>query len=183
VFELYGAGWRFDHRPKDIELVVHPQSTVHAMVEYTDGSVIAQVSATDMRMPIQYALTYPERAAAPVPRLDWSEAVRWSFDPPDYKKFPLLKLAYQAQEAGGSATLTLNAADEIAVEAFLDGRISFPAIAATVAETLARVPQREPRSVQEVLEIDGESRQAARKVIETRWGEKITTEPALGAYH
>ncbi len=111
-----------------------------------DGSVIAQISATDMRMPIQYALTYPERADAPVPRLDWSQAARWTFDPPDFKKFPLLKLAYEAQEAGGSATATLNAADEIAVEAFLAGRIPFPAIAATVAETLERMPSREPSS-------------------------------------
>jgi 1-deoxy-D-xylulose-5-phosphate reductoisomerase len=167
-FEVIEACWLFDLPPKDIEVVVHPQSKVHAMVEYTDGSVVAQVSATDMRMPIQYALTYPERASAPVPRLDWSQAARWTFDPPDYKKFPLLKLAYSAQEAGGSATVTLNAADEIAVEAFLAGRISFPAISETIEETLQRFPSREPRSVHEVLEIDRQSREAARKVIETR---------------
>ena len=118
-----------------------------------DGSVIAQISATDMRMPIQYALTYPERADAPVPRLDWSEAARWSFEPPDFHKFPLLKLAYQAQEAGGAATATLNAADEIAVEAFLGGEISFPAIAATVSETLERMPRSHPQSIAEVLEV------------------------------
>ncbi len=180
-FEVIEACWLFDLEPKDVEVVVHPQSKVHAMVEYTDGSVIAQVSATDMRMPIQYALTYPDRADAPVPRLDWSQSARWSFDPPDFAKFPLLKLAYEAQEAGGSATATLNAADEIAVEAFLAGRISFPAIAATVAETLDKVAGREPRSVQEVLEIDGVSRQAARRVIETRWGGKYQTEAALRA--
>ncbi len=174
-FEVIEACWLFDLPPKDIEVVVHPQSKVHAMVEYTDGSVIAQVSATDMRMPIQYALTYPERAAAPVPRLDWTQAARWTFDPPDFKKFPLLKLAYSAQEAGGSATVTLNAADEIAVEAFLAGRISFPAIAETIEETLQRMPSREPRSVQEVLEIDRESRAAARRVM------KIQTEAVLGA--
>ena len=180
-FEVIEACWLFDLLPKDVEVVVHPQSKVHAMVEYTDGSVVAQISATDMRMPIQYALTYPERASAPVPRLDWSEPARWSFDPPDYKKFPLLKLAYEAQEAGGSATATLNAADEIAVEAFLANRIPFPAIVATVAETLGRVPNREPRSVSEVLEIDRVSRESARSVIEARWGEKLTTEAALGA--
>ncbi len=180
-FEVIEACWLFDLEPKDVEVVVHPQSKVHAMVEYTDGSVIAQVSATDMRMPIQYALTYPDRADAPVPRLDWSQSARWSFDPPDFVKFPLLKLAYEAQEAGGSATATLNAADEIAVEAFLAGRISFPAIAATVAETLDQVPGREPRSVQEVLEIDRISRQTARRVIETRWGGKYQTEAALRA--
>ncbi len=180
-FEVIEACWLFDLLPKDVEVVVHPQSKVHAMVEYTDGSVVAQVSATDMRMPIQYALTYPERASAPVPRLDWSKAARWTFDPPDYKKFPLLKLAYEAQETGGSATATLNAADEIAVEAFLAGRIPFPAIAATVAETLERVPVRELDSVTEVLEIDRFSRQAACNVIETRWGKIMTTEPVLRA--
>jgi len=174
-FEVIEACWLFDLQPKEIEVVVHPQSKVHAMVEYTDGSVIAQVSATDMRMPIQYALTYPERASAPVPRLDWTQAARWNFDPPDYKKFPLLRLAYAAQEAGGSATVTLNAADEIAVEAFLAGKISFPAIAETIEETLQRVPGREPGSVHEVLEIDRESRQAARKIM------KIQTEAVLGA--
>lgn len=180
-FEVIEACWLFDLEPKDIEVVVHPQSKVHAMVEYTDGSVIAQVSATDMRMPIQYALTYPERADAPVPRLDWSASARWSFDPPDYKKFPLLKLAYEAQAAGGSATATLNAADEIAVEAFLAGRISFPAIAATVTETLDRVPSREAGTVGEVLEIDRVSREAARGVIQTRWGGRVTTEAAVRA--
>jgi 1-deoxy-D-xylulose-5-phosphate reductoisomerase len=167
-FEVIEACWLFGLQPKEVEVVVHPQSKVHAMVEYTDGSVVAQISATDMRMPIQYALTYPERADAPVPRLDWSQAARWTFDPPDYKKFPLLKLAYTAQEAGGSATVTLNAADEIAVDAFLAGRISFPAIAEAIEETLQRVPSREPGSVQEVLEIDRESRDAARNVIKSQ---------------
>ncbi len=178
-FEVIEACWLFDLQPKDVQVVVHPQSKVHAMVEYTDGSVMAQVSATDMRMPIQYALTYPDRASAPVPRLDWSEAVRWSFDPPDHQKFPLLKLAYQAQVTGGSATVTLNAADEIAVAAFLAGSIPFPAIAETVAETLARVPVREPHSVEEVLAMDRESRRAALNVIESRWGETLTSEAAV----
>ena len=132
------ACWLFDLQPKDVEVVVHPQSRVHAMVEFNDGSVMAQVSATDMRMPIQYALTYPERADAPVARLDWTQSARWTFDAPDYQKFPLLKLAYEAQETGGAATCVLNAADEIAVEAFLAGEIPYPAIAATVAETLNR---------------------------------------------
>ena len=137
------------------------------MVEFADGSVMAQVSATDMRMPIQYALTYPERADAPVARLDWTQSARWTFDPPDFEKFPLLKLAYQAQETGGSATCTLNAADEVAVEAFLAGRIPYPGIAAIIAETLAKVPVREPGSVGEVLEIDRESRAVAREIMET----------------
>jgi len=165
-FEVIEACWLFDLAPKEVEVVVHPQSKVHAMVEFADGSVMAQVSATDMRMPIQYAMTYPERADAPVPRLDWTQPARWTFDPPDFKKFPLLKLAYEAQETGGSATCTLNAADEVAVEAFLAGRISFPGIAALIAETLQRVPVREARSVGEVLDIDRESRAAARGIME-----------------
>ncbi len=163
-FEVIEACWLFDFQPKDVEVTVHPQSKVHAMVEYNDGSVIAQICATDMRMPIQYALTYPDRAAAPVPRMNWQESHNWQFHPPDWDKFPLLRLAYQAQEAGGSAACTLNAADEIAVEAFLDERIPFQGIAAVVEETLNRVPNRRAGSVQEVLEIDRESREVARRL-------------------
>lgn len=162
-FEVIEACWLFDFPPKDVEVVVHPQSTVHAMVEYNDGSIIAQLSATDMRMPIQYALTYPERADAPAPRMNWTEARQWEFYPPDFEKFPLLRLAYQAQEAGGSATCILNAADEIAVEAFLSDRISFPAIPEVVSETLSRFTPRKPQSVGEVLEIDREARAVARQ--------------------
>ncbi len=164
-FEVIEACWLFDFSADEVDVVIHPQSSVHAMVEYTDGSVIAQISATDMRMPIQYALTYPARDAAPVPRLDWTESRNWTFSAPDVKKFPALRLAYQAFRAGGSATCTLNAADEIAVEAFLAGQISFPSIAAVVEETLARVPNREAGSVQEILQIDEQSRTAARSIV------------------
>src|SRR5579863_9456182 len=118
-FEVIEACWLFDFAPADVEVVVHPQSTVHAMVQYNDGSVVAQVCATDMRMPIQYALTWPDRWRAPVPVIDWSETRKWDFGPPDFDRFPLLRLAYRAQTEGGSATCVLNAADEIAVEAFL----------------------------------------------------------------
>jgi 1-deoxy-D-xylulose-5-phosphate reductoisomerase len=167
-FEVIEACWLFGFSVDEIDVVVHPQSSVHAMVEYNDGSVIAQVSATDMRMPIQYALTYPGRAPAPVPRLDWREPRTWSFTPPDVSKFPLLRLSYEAQRAGGSATCTLNAADEIAVEYFLGERISFPQIAEVVEDTLNRMPNRQPRSVAEVLEIDGASRSAAREIAESK---------------
>ena len=177
-FEVIEACWLFDFPPKDVEVVVHPESKVHAMVEYVDGSVIAQVCATDMRMPIQYAMTYPERADAPVPRLDWTQASQWTFEPPDYQKFPLLGMAYEAMAAGGSATATLNAADEIAVEAFLTGKIPFPGIAATVAETLEQVPSRRLTSIVELLELDQESRRIARQVIGSRWGERVQTEVA-----
>ena len=164
-FEVIEACWLFDFSADEVDVVIHPQSSVHAMVEYTDGSVIAQISATDMRMPIQYALTYPDRDPAPVPRLDWSDTRSWTFSAPDYKKFPALRLAYQAFRAGGSATCTLNAADEIAVEAFLGGQISFPHIAEVLEETLARVPNREAVSIQEILEIDEQSRTAARNIV------------------
>jgi len=164
-FEVVEACWLFGLPPGQVDVVVHPQSSVHAMVEYTDGSIIAQISATDMRMPIQYALTYPEREGAPVPRLDWTEARTWNFSAPDPRKFPLLALAYSAQDSGGSATCTLNAADEIAVSAFLKEEISFAGIARVVRETLERVPVSAPRSIGEVLEVDRKSREVARQVI------------------
>jgi 1-deoxy-D-xylulose-5-phosphate reductoisomerase len=167
-FEVIEACWLFGFPPSEVDVVIHPQSTVHAMIEYTDGSVLAQISATDMRMPIQYALTYPDRAQAPVPRVDWNEARSWEFFPPDHQKFPLLKLAYECQEAGGSATCTLNAADEIAVEAFLQERIGFCGIAEVVEETLARMSSRRPSTVGELLEIDAASRRAASEVVDRR---------------
>jgi len=164
-FEVIEACWLFDFPPDDVEVVVHPQSTVHAMVEYNDGSVVAQISATDMRMPIQYALTWPERAQAPVPKIDWSEARKWEFSAPDHDKFPLLGLAYEAQRNGGTATCVLNAADEVAVGAFLEGRIRFTAIARVVRETLERMPYMEPCSVGDILEVDRAAREVAREVI------------------
>jgi 1-deoxy-D-xylulose-5-phosphate reductoisomerase len=163
-FEVIEACWLFDFQPKEVEVVVHPESKVHAMVEYVDGSVLAQVCATDMRMPIQYALTYPDRAEAPVPKIDWAAARKWEFLPPDFARFPLLKLAYQCQEAGGSATCTLNAADEVAVDAFLQGKIGYLSIYEIVQETLSRMPSRTPRSVGDILEIDRESRIVAREL-------------------
>ncbi|MFZ0593562.1 MAG: 1-deoxy-D-xylulose-5-phosphate reductoisomerase [Bryobacteraceae bacterium] len=165
-FEVIEACWLFDLKPNQVEVVVHPQSSVHAMVEYSDGSIIAQISATDMRMPIQYAMTYPERDRAPVPRLNWDQSRTWTFAAPDLSKFRLLRLAYEAQTQGGSATCTLNAADEVAVEAFLGGRIPFPAIAETVKETLQRQVSSHPRSIAEVLEVDRSSRDLARQIIE-----------------
>jgi 1-deoxy-D-xylulose-5-phosphate reductoisomerase len=173
-FEVIEACWLFDFAPAQVDVVIHPQSTVHAMIEYTDGSVLAQIAATDMRMPIQYALTYPDRAGAPVPKIDWRQARQWDFLPPDFAKFPLLRLAYDCLEAGGSATCTLNAADEIAVEAFLEGRISFPAIWEVVQETLSKMPVRRPATVGEILEIDRESRSVARQLIVTRAAAVVT---------
>jgi 1-deoxy-D-xylulose-5-phosphate reductoisomerase len=169
-FEVIEACWLFDLPPAQVDVVVHPQSSIHAMVEYNDGSVIAQISATDMRMPIQYALTYPERYKAPVPRLDWTQRRTWDFSAPDLDKFRALKLAYEAQERNGSATCVLNAADEIAVAAFLAGEIPFPAIALTVEETLNREAIVELGSVGEVISADLAARRTARAVVgEAQW--------------
>jgi 1-deoxy-D-xylulose-5-phosphate reductoisomerase len=173
-FEVIEACWLFDFAPSQVDVVVHPQSSVHAMIEYTDGSVLAQISATDMRMPIQYALSYPDRAEAPVPKIDWAEARKWEFLPPDFARFPLLKLAYQCQEAGGSATCTLNAADEVAVEAFLQGKVGYLSIYEIVQETLSRMPSRTPHSVGDILEIDRESRIVARELATARAAGTVT---------
>lgn len=173
-FEVIEACWLFDFAPRDVQVVVHPQSTVHAMVEYNDGSVIAQVCATDMRMPIQYALTWPDRSHAPVPKIDWSETRSWDFGPPDFDRFPLLRLAYQCQETGGSATCTLNAADEIAVEAFLNRKIGFTQISEIVSETLNRIPNHQPTSVGDILEIDKMSRAQARELVSRVTGSRMT---------
>lgn len=172
-FEVIEACWLFGFPTSQVEVVIHPQSTVHALVEYNDGSVIAQVCATDMRMPIQYALTYPERSEAPVPRLDWAQARTWDFHTPDWGKFPLLRMAYQAQNTGGTAPCTLNAADEIAVEAFLGNQISFLDIAEVVEETLERVPVSPVRSIAALLETDRQSREVAKKVARQRSGARV----------
>ncbi len=169
-FEVIEACWLFGFAPSEVGVVIHPQSTVHAMIEYSDGSVLAQISATDMRMPIQYALTYPERCEAPVPKIDWSQARHWEFLPPDLDKFPLLRLAYECQEAGGSATCILNAADEIAVESFLARQISFPSIYEVVSETLGQVSQSTPASIGEILDVDREARVKARELVRLRAG-------------
>lgn len=175
-FEVIEAHWLFDFGPDEIEVVVHPQSTVHAMVEYEDGTVIAQVSATDMRMPIQYALTWPARAHAPVPKIDWTKARSWDFHAPDFEKFPLLSLAYESIRMGGAASCILNAADEVAVSAFLEGEISFTAISRVVAQTLDGMPQQEPASVAQVLEVDGTARRMARQMIDAN---RVVFAPAV----
>jgi 1-deoxy-D-xylulose-5-phosphate reductoisomerase len=177
-FEVIEACWLFGFAPSEVDVVIHPQSSVHAMIEYSDGSVIAQVSATDMRMPIQYALTYPERTQAPVPKIDWAQARQWEFGPPDFEKFPLLKLAYECQKAGGSSTCTLNAADEVAVEAFLARRISFPSIYRIVEQTVSKLAPRRPETINDILEVDRESRALAGELIAREsgvdWSSKVT---------
>jgi len=168
-FEVMEAVHLFDFPPERVQVVVHPQSLVHAMVEYCDGSVVAQLCPADMKMPIRYALTHPAREVGLADRrLSWDRVRQLEFEPPDMEKFPLLGLAYRAAEAGGAAGCVLNAADEIAVEEFLEGRIGFPAIAATVAETLDRLPGGPAASVEEILAIDSEARRLARGVAADR---------------
>ena len=136
ALEIIEAHWLFAMPPRDIEVLVHPQSVVHSLVEFHDGSVIAQLGEADMRVPIAYALSYPERLPLDLPRLSLKEWSRLEFFPPDTEAFPAISMAYAALDAGGAAPATLNAANEVAVEAFLRGRIAFPAISQVVAEAL-----------------------------------------------
>ena len=125
ALEVIEARWLFDLRPDQIDVVVHPQSVVHSLVEYLDGSVIAQLSPPDMRLPIQYALTWPERWSGPARKLDLSQAFSLDFEPPDEERFPALRLGREAAAKGGTTGAVLNAANEAAVAAFLDGKIRF----------------------------------------------------------
>ena len=135
--EVIEAHWLFGAAPSQIDVVVHPQSIVHSIVELTDGSMIAQMGTTDMRLPIQYAFSYPERWAAPVPLLDLTRAGTLEFQTPAWDDFPCLRLAYRALEAERSLPIVLNAANEVAVASFLDGRLGFTAIARVIADTMA----------------------------------------------
>jgi 1-deoxy-D-xylulose-5-phosphate reductoisomerase len=150
-FEVIEACRLFNLPPAQVKVIVHPQSTVHSMVEFVDGSLLAQVSVTDMRLPILYALTYPDR-------FDPLEMKRLDFCPPDMGKFPCLRLAYEAAEVGGEKTIALNAADEVAVAAFLEGNIPFNGIPATIDAVLKVTPERHSESIEEVLEADAEAR-------------------------
>jgi 1-deoxy-D-xylulose-5-phosphate reductoisomerase len=163
-FEVIEACRLFDLPPARVQVIVHPQSTVHSMVEFVDGSLLAQVSVTDMRLPILYALTYPDRVESEL-RFPVLELRRLDFFPPDLDKFPCLRLAYEAVEAGGSRTIALNAADEIAVAAFLEGAIPFQGIPATIEAVLEETPIRHPSSIEEVLAVDAEARIVAGRVV------------------
>ena len=147
-----------------VKVTIHPQSTVHSLVEYIDGSILAQISVTDMRLPILYALSYPERIPSTL-RFDMAALSDLHFEQPDFARFPCLRLAYEAAEQGGAHTIALNAADEIAVDAFLGGNIRFPGIASTIEAVLAVTPTRRPASMAEVMVIDQESRERTREVL------------------
>jgi 1-deoxy-D-xylulose-5-phosphate reductoisomerase len=159
--EVIEACRLFDVAPAQVRVTVHPQSTVHSMVEYIDGSILAQISVTDMRLPILYALAYPERPASTL-TFDLASLRHLDFEEPDFERFPCLRLAYEAAEKGGAHAIALNAADEVAVEAFLEGRIPFPGIPRTIERVLASTPEAHPATIAEVLAADREARQMAR---------------------
>ena len=163
-FEVIEACRLFHMPPAKVEVLVHPQSTIHSMVEFVDGSILAQVSVTDMRLPILYALTYPERIKSEM-RFAVSDLRHLDFCPPDLKKFPCLRLAYEAAEAGGAKTVALNAADEVAVAAFLEGKIGFNDIPRIIEDVLAVTNARHLESIKEVLNADTEARSLAQRQV------------------
>jgi 1-deoxy-D-xylulose-5-phosphate reductoisomerase len=160
--ELFGVGY------DDIDVVVHPQSVVHSMVETTDGAVLAQLSMPDMRLPIGYALAYPDRSGVPFGPIDWATLGRLEFETPDRDAFPCLDLAYRAGRAGGTVPACLNGANEVAVEAFLAERIRWVDIPTIIAEVLDDYPPSTPDTVADVLEADAAGRDLARAAVARR---------------
>ncbi len=165
--EVIEARWLFGIEADRIDVVVHPQSVVHSMVEFTDGSVLAQLGVTDMRLPIQYACSYPERWAAALPALDLTATGPLEFEAPDHGRFPCLGLAYQALRAGGSLPCVLNAANEVAVEAFLQGGLTFPGIADVIRATMEAHVAAPVDSLPAVRAVDAWARQQAAALIPT----------------
>ena len=163
--ELIEAHYLFGLPSEGIDILVHPQSIVHSMVEFVDGSVLAQLGSADMRIPIAYALAWPERMATPAQRLDLAAIARLDFEAPDLDRFPALRLAREALEAGGAAPVVLNAANEVAVAGFLAGRIGFPEISHLVQEALMAGDYGAPRSIRDVQEIDRVTRERAQTMM------------------
>jgi len=163
--ELIEAHYLFGLPSERIDILVHPQSIVHSMVEFVDGSVLAQLGSADMRIPIAYALAWPERMATPAQRLDLAAIARLDFEAPDLDRFPALRLAREALEAGGAAPVVLNAANEVAVAGFLAGRIGFPEISRLVQEALMASDYGAPRSIRDVQEIDRVTRERAQTMM------------------
>jgi len=161
--EVIEARWLFGLPVSQIDVVVHPQSVIHSMVEYLDGSILAQLGVADMRGPIQYALTYPDRCWNPAPRLELTALGGLTFEPADREKFPCLALACEAAEAGGSAPTVMNAANEVAVRRFLERRIGFDEIPTVIRKALDRHPRRPVRTVEEILEVDRAVREWAER--------------------
>jgi 1-deoxy-D-xylulose-5-phosphate reductoisomerase len=176
-FEVIEACRLFNLPPDQVKVMVHPQSTIHSMVEFVDGSILAQFSVTDMRLPILYALTYPERIASDM-RFPVMNLRHLEFQPPDVEKFPCLRLAYEAAEAGGAKTVALNAADEVAVAAFLEGSIGFTDIPQVIEAVLGETETGKMESIKQVLESDSEARRLARERV-IRIGGATRPVPAL----
>jgi 1-deoxy-D-xylulose-5-phosphate reductoisomerase len=162
-FEVIEACRLFNVPPDRVQVVVHPQSTIHSLVEFVDGSILAQISVTDMRLPILYALTYPDRIPSEL-RFSISDLRHLDFCPPDMAKFPCLRLAYEGAAAGGAKTIALNAADEVAVAAFLEEQIGFEDIPRIIEETMAATPCQHLESIQSVLKLDAEARLLASEI-------------------
>ena len=162
--EVIEACRLFDVRPSQVRVTVHPQSTIHSLVEFIDGSILAQISVTDMRLPILYALAYPERPASSL-TFDLAALRQLDFEEPDFERFPCLRLAFEAAEIGGAHPIALNAADEVAVDAFLDRKIPFTGIPRTIEKVLACTPKAHPDTIAEVLAADHGARQTAREVV------------------
>ena len=162
--EIIEACRLFDVPPGKVRVTVHPQSTVHSLVEYVDGSILAQISVTDMRLPILYALAFPERPASTL-TFDLAALRHLEFEEPDFERFPCLRLAYEAAEKGGAHCIALNAADEVAVEAFLERKIPFHEIPGTIEKVLASTPESHPATIGEVLASDREAREMAHALV------------------
>ena len=162
--EVIEACRLFDVPPAQVRVTVHPQSTVHSLVEYVDGSILAQISVTDMRLPILYALAWPERPASSL-TFDLAALRHLDFETPDFERFPCLRLAFEAAEKGGAHCIALNAADEVAVEAFLAKRIPFTGIPVTIEKVLASTPEAHPTTIAEVLAADRDARQTASELL------------------
>ena len=165
ALEVIEACWLFETVPDRVEVVVHPQSTVHSMVEYEDGSILAQLGAPDMRTPIAHALAWPERIDSGAPGIDFSVPLRLDFEPPDFGWAPCLRLGYEAARAGGTLPTVLNAANEVVVAAFLDRRAKFSAIPRVVEETLSRSVQREADNLDTILDEDAAAREIATALV------------------
>ncbi len=162
--EVIEACRLFDVPPSQVKVTVHPQSTVHSLVEYVDGSILAQISVTDMRLPILYALAYPERPVSTL-TFDLAALRHLDFEPPDFERFPCLRLSFEAARKGGAHCIALNAADEVAVEAFLARRIPFMGIPRTIEKVLASTPEAHPATIAEVLAADQQARQTAHALL------------------
>ncbi len=176
-FEVIEACRLFNLPPEQISVIVHPQSTIHSFVEFVDGSILAQLSVTDMRLPILYALTYPDRIASDL-NFSLGDLRHLDFSPPDVEKFPCLRLAYEAAKAGGGKTVALNAADEVAVSAFLEGSIRFQEIPVIIEEVVSETPVGNLESIKQVLAEDQHARASARKKV-AGLGKRISAPVAM----